>query len=397
MKKYVKFLLSEFKNDSRNMREMDAVSSIYDEIIVICPQKNKDYVNTTHYKVNTYNHYLSKNKFFRFFQIVYSVFFKIPRIILKENPHTMSCQDLFALFIAWWSNLFKIKKIKLVYDSHELEIARNTNGKRGKLAKLLIIKLEKFLMRRASFSIFACDSAALEVYNIHKLKTMPLVVRNIPYKWSIDKNKCETNRSMILKRYSVPVDSFVCLYHGIIGYGRGIENLINAISLTENTVLVIMGMGDEKYIRQIKDMISNISPDKIFIIPAVDVSLLHEYVCIADVGMVTIQAVTLSYYYMLPNKFFENIQSENPIICSNFPEVSNIIEKYDIGITVDPTNVIDIANAIKKLQNDKKLYDKYKNNLINAKEILCWENERIILINEYSKLIKETYYNKSST
>lgn len=396
MKRYVKFMLSEFKNDSRNMREMDSVMSLFDDVIVFAPKKSENYVNVTKYKVHNYNYKMTANKFFRPYQIVYLILFKIPKNLKKLDPTLISCQDLFALLIGWISTLTirKSKRPILVYDSHEFEIGRNTNGKRSCVVNFIIPKLEKFLMRRAAFSIFACDSAALEVQEKYRLKETPLVARNVPYKWLINQEEVRKTRRHIAEKFNLESSTFILLYHGVIGESRGIENLISCLFEIQDIVLLILGMGENEYIQKLKKLsaANNVS-DRVLFLPAVSIEELYKYIAATDVGMITVRAVTKSYYYMLPNKFFENIQSLNPIICSNFPEVSKIIRKYDIGLTVNPDSVEEIKNAVIEMKDNKEMYKRFKYNLLKAKSDLCWENESHILIQKYKEILikKEKY------
>ena len=102
--------------------------------------------------------------------------------------------------------------------------------------------------------------------------------------------------------------------------------------------------------------------------------------------LATFEAITKSYYYSLPNKLFENIQSLTPVICSDFPEMRRIIKKYNIGLTCDPQDISEIARCILLLKEDKKLYEKLEENLKLAKKELCWEEEKKILQEALKKL-----------
>ncbi|MBS4025867.1 MAG: group 1 glycosyl transferase, partial [Clostridia bacterium] len=94
------------------------------------------------------------------------------------------------------------------------------------------------------------------------------------------------------------------------------------------------------------------------------------------------------YYYMLPNKFFENIQSLTPIIGSDFPEIRRIIKGYNIGLCVNPERIDEIANAIEEMRKNREMYSWFKRNLKYAKDELCWENERNVLEEAYGKILR---------
>lgn len=103
--------------------------------------------------------------------------------------------------------------------------------------------------------------------------------------------------------------------------------------------------------------------------------------------MMMISPVTKSYYYALPNKFFESIQALTPMIASDLPEMKYLIEKYKIGLTCKPENVQEIYNCVMRMHNDQALYKSCKENLKAAKAELCWENEKRILMKAYRKVL----------
>ena len=144
-----------------------------------------------------------------------------------------------------------------------------------------------------------------------------------------------------------------------------------------------------EYIEKLKQMAKELNIlDRVLFHHAVHIDSLWQYVGAADVGMVTIPAVSKSYYYMLPNKFFENIQSITPIIGSDYPEIKRVIKNYDIGALVDPENIDEIVAAIEEMRTNDEVYSRLKKNLKRAKEELCWENERVVLKEAYGKILR---------
>jgi glycosyltransferase involved in cell wall biosynthesis len=391
MKRFVKYMPNSFDNASRNKRELAVVNRYGCEIIVCDIDKEQCVKKIDGYTVYRRENKLSKSPLFRKFQILYNWFFKEPQYLRKQKAFCISCHDLLALFIGWLSTLFisKEKKPFLVYDSHEFEIGRHTDGKRGKVAKFLVPKLEKFLMKKCVFSIMVNDSIADEVQKIHQLNERPLVVRNIPNYWDIDKSVCKKRKQEFCQQLGLAEDTFLVMYHGAVMQGRGIETLLDSIKRSQNIALVILGNGDFEYIENLKQLTHQLKiSKKVLFHSAVNIDVLWQYVGAADVGMVTIPAVSRSYYYMLPNKFFENIQSLTPIIGSDFPEIRRIVKGYDIGLLVNPESVDDIVKAIDEMRTDSKMYSRFKMNLMHAKEELCWENEQVILEAAYGKILR---------
>lgn len=316
-----------------------------------------------------------------------SIFSWAAYIRKRKDVNILSCHDLPALVIGYLSNFFKKKKAKLVYDSHEFELGRNK--KRNAVQKWWIRISEGFLIKKCDLVLMVSDCIADEVQRIHHLKTRPYVVRNIPPKWELDFMKAEQIKKMFLEKMHMPEDTCIIMYHGGVAKHRGIENLLEAVSQTEQAAVVILGNGEKGYMEQLKNQCISLGiTDRVLFQRAVDMDKLPFYVAAADIGTSLIEPVTLSYIWSLPNKFFENIQCLNPIIVSDFPEMGRIVDEYQIGLKVDPEKPEEIAEAIKKIKNDRELYLKYKEKLVQAKEDLCWEKEKQKLAEAYQPLFE---------
>ena len=126
---------------------------------------------------------------------------------------------------------------------------------------------------------------------------------------------------------------------------------------------------------------------RLYIHPAVPISELWKYVGAVDVCLMMIQGTSKSYYYSLPNKFFESIQSLTPMVASDFPEMKRIIDKYEIGLTTNPGDIEAMNQCVERMRTDKEFYDKCRNNLLKAKDDLCWENEKEVLKQAFEQYI----------
>jgi len=312
--------------------------------------------------------------------------------IKKFKPDVITCPSIELLMIAYISTLLtrKAERPKLVYDSHEFELGRNV--RRSRFAKWRVKHLERFLMKRVAFSIMVNDSIADEVQRIHNLKERPLVVKSTPPFWKIDPDVCTKRRQEFAKLAGVDSSTFFAMYHGALKKDRGIENFILAIQANPNIIGIILGHGyghnDAVYLEELKRLIA--LPPRVIFLPAVPNENLWEYVGATDVGVHVIQTNVPNHYLCLPNKFFENIQSLTPLVVADIPEMRKLIDKYDIGLTCDQANIESINSALEKMRTDKELYQKFKHNLVAAKKDLCWENEKISLIEAYKKLVQCT-------
>lgn len=303
----------------------------------------------------------------------------------KFHADIISGHDLLGLFIGYLSNFGSRHKAKLVYDSHEFEIGRA--ARRSRLQIWGITHLERFLLKRCAFSIMVNDAIADEVQRIHRLKDRPVVARNVPPYWELDQEELARVRAELLQKLDLPENTFLMMFHGGLYPERGIENLLRAAALVPGTAVVLLGNGQDSYIAALHGLCEDLGiTDKVLFHPAVPVEILRNYAGAANVGICVNSGFHKSYYFALPNKFFENIQSLTPLIVSDFPEMGRIIRDYDIGLAVDPDNLEEIVAAIQRLRDDRKFYVVCKENLKRAKEDLCWEKDQASLREAYRRI-----------
>lgn len=267
----------------------------------------------------------------------------------------------------------KIRNKKLVYDSHELftEVPELINRK---FVKKFWSKIEKIILPKLKNVFTVCDSIA-EIYS-KKYKINVNVVRNVPIY-----SKKTPHKKYTQKKYKI------IIYQGAINIGRGIENAILAMKYLQNYKLWIIGNGD--IFRKIKKLIEkNNLNNKIKLFGRIELEDLPKYTIQADLGISLEENIGLNYYYALPNKIFDYIQAEIPIICSNFPEMKKIIKKYNVGKTINTKSPKEIATQIHNFLETKST-EKLTKNLKIAKKELCWQNEEQKIIEIFNKIKKQ--------
>lgn len=387
--KYVKYMpYHSIRNASRNRRELFAaieygyatsVFSVDKNCEEALLQNNIRVINDGTVKVSS-----SIPKLLRVFSILKNkavVFHKTREL----DADVLSCHDITALLPAYVATRFKKNKPFLIYDSHEFEIGRNK--KRNRVQIWWITHLERFLIKRCVFSIMVNDSIADEVQEIHNLHEKPVVIRSTPEKWVISSDDVQHRRSEYEE--ALPGVRWFLMYHGLLAPGRGIEAIIDVAEGVPGAGVIILGNAtSSSYYKTITEYVNEKGMnDRVYFHPAVPFSELKAYISAADIGLILSDAPTKSYYYGLPNKFFENIQAKTPVIVTALPEMKKIVEKYGIGL-VCPIGDIDKARELVfELINDTKLYQQFISNLEIAKNELCWEEEKGRLVDAWSKYI----------
>jgi glycosyltransferase involved in cell wall biosynthesis len=106
---------------------------------------------------------------------------------------------------------------------------------------------------------------------------------------------------------------------------------------------------------------------------------LYHYTANADLGLSIDKNTNLNYLNSLPNKIFDYIQAEIPILASKLLEVEKIISRYKIGFFINNHSPKHIAETILKSLETIE-FNEMKQNLKTAKNELSWRTEQNSLI-----------------
>ncbi len=392
MLKYLKFMPeNDISKASRNRRELAAANEYgYDCYCYCINNSEKEYDEADAFTVidscfKKPNRTMSKPK--RVF-IILKNFFDYMGELKKIKADIISCHNILAMAIAYFAYLFvpKSKKPKFIYDSHEFELKRI---KRNKLSYWIVKTLEGFLIKRCAFTIMINENIADSVAKIHKVDYKRIIVRSTPVYWNLDEEVSRKMHNEFCDKLQVKRDSFIVLYHGLLTQSRGIEEIYKAMALSDGFYTVMVGdFHSDTYKKKLLAFESEYGiKDRILRFPLQPQNELWKFVSAADCGIVMNNTDNPNYIYALPNKFFENIQSMTPIICTDSVEMARLINEYDIGILSPSGDGEKLAKNIERMRTDKDLYAKFKKNLVRAKSELCWENEKKKFFVAYDKYL----------
>src|SRR5690606_18311715 len=107
----------------------------------------------------------------------------------------------------------------------------------------------------------------------------------------------------------------------------------------------------------------------------------------AFIGLNLLENKGLSYYYSLANKFFDYIQAAVPSLNMDFPEYRHINEQYEVSVLLSELNPEPIDREIKRLADDKDLYERLRQQCLRAKKEYHWEKEQTVLLNLFDDLV----------
>jgi len=362
--------LSSLDNDSRILKSISSA------------QKNNykiDTISKDTKKVFNFSNVNIDYKAKRYFGIpkigICFLWYKIIKILysLPLNKYSiLHCNDLNTLPIGVIVKKLFNKNVKIVYDAHEYET--EMNGLQG-TQKTVTKFLERTLIKHVDKVITVSDAIADEYVRLYNIEKPSLVLNTPPYKRIEKKN-------IFRETFNISKEKIIFLYQGGLSKGRGIEILLDTFKIMNNnqSVIVFMGYGSlESSIIQAQE-----SNDNIYFHKAVSPEILLAYTSSADFGISTIEDTCLSYRYCLPNKMFEYLMAELPVIVSNLPEMRKLVENNNIGTVAEQNTPEGLKKAIDKAITLDKV--ELQKNIQKVKEVYNWEEQEKVLLKVYKDL-----------
>jgi glycosyltransferase involved in cell wall biosynthesis len=292
------------------------------------------------------------------------------------QPDVCHAHDLNALWGA--ARVARQQDALLVYDSHELWRRRNRHGELRPLGRLVDALQERRLIRRVDMVITVSPGIRDWLQRQYRLAVPVEAVRNLPL-------RRQHRDGPPLRELAGVGDERVLMYTGRITSGRGLEETVDALpGLPEDVVLVMLGYGDDLFVRQLHHRADRRGvAHRVRQVPPVTPDQVPAVASQADCALVAIEPVCLSYYFALPNKLFEAVQAGLPVLASDLPDMRTIIDGYQVGRLFQTGRPGEVRDGISALLAD---LDLYKENADRAAAELTWEHESEVLRHAYARL-----------
>ena len=294
------------------------------------------------------------------FRLFFYLLFRKMDLLLANDLDTLPANYLVS----------RIKRIPLVYDSHEYFTGVPELQDR-EIVKGIWKWIEKRIFPNLKY-IYTVSQSIADIYKEEYNREVK-VVRNLSPGWKpVNKPSrselgiAEGKRILILQGSGINIE-------------RGAEEAVEAMLYVENAILLIIGEGD--VMDQLKKSVDQMDlSGKILFINKMSYAKLLEYTSLGDVGLTLDKDTNLNYRYSLPNKLFDYIQARVPVLASKLVEVEKIIRNYKIGELIDSHEPKYIAEKLNFMLDSEDKRREWKKNLEKAAEELCWENEERKLI-----------------
>lgn len=297
------------------------------------------------------------------FYLTYNL--KIFTKILFSRVDVIYANDLDTLLGCWMGSVFRLKP--LIYDSHELFTEVPELLKRP-IAKATWRIQETLFIKRAKSVVTVSEGVANELSRRYKVQ--PVIIRNLPIRKEIETFR-EKQPTLI--------------YQGSLNIGRGLELAIDMMNYLTCYRLLIVGKGDIE-VKLRKLMLDSNLFDRVQFLGQLPPERLRTITPTAWLGLSLEEDMGLNYRYALPNKLFDYIAAQVPVLVSDLPEMRRVVEEYGVGIVAKSRDPRELADQVANLFEEKKKMDSIAANLKKASAVLCWQNESPKLVDVINSL-----------
>lgn len=278
--------------------------------------------------------------------------------------------------------LFKEKYgARILYDAVEVpnyqdrSIAARKGYAENTYAADFIREAEYELIRKADSLISVSDGLAQVVEQQTGAK-LPSVVRNCRFFETI-----ETNLSIREDAKCADGDKVV-LFLNTINYGDGLDEAIEALKELPDTIKFVF-LGGVQKLEGGKNLNVELRKaglfDRCAFVEAREPHALIQYISGADIMAIMRRPTNLNNEISLPNRVFEAISAEVPLVVPDLRDIGKIVSVHDIGEVYAARDPFDMVQKITDALETKRFIE-LKKSLNRAKETLCWEKEQASFI-----------------
>lgn len=352
-------LTNGFDPDPRVYKEAKSLTKLGHKITILCwdregvyvdkPEENLDGIKIVRFFGNAQygSGYKQAFKFLNFKKDVYNY--------LKDKDfEALHCHDFDGLFIGFGIN--KKLKLKLVYDEHDLFYMYfyNRSGFLNKCIYNFIISMEKHMLKKVDIHIVVTPKMK-ELYS--KISKNIYIVNNAPYK------------NLFNNIEKTPSDKLRIGFIGSVRYYDEMKALIDASQKYSKFVqIVVCGRGI--YAEKLAEYSKNFS--NVEIRGTYHINELEELYRNIDITYAFYPGDTATI--SMPNKFYESIITETPVIANKVTEFGYEVCKNNFGYGIDSGNLKDkLQNIIGRLIENPEEKKGIIDNMKRLKNNYFWE------------------------
>ncbi|HET7573778.1 MAG TPA: glycosyltransferase, partial [Solirubrobacterales bacterium] len=262
------------------------------------------------------------------------------RELRRRRPDAVHAHDVAMLAPGWLGA--RLTGAALVYDSHEY--ARGVPY-RERLWAWGVGRLERLLIGRCDGVITVSDGIAERLAADYGLARLPTVVRNVP-----DPGETDPGFEVPELREALGIDpgAPLVLHLGAVARDRGGAALVRAVAAVPDAHLLFLGADDAGFAASLGELAADEgAARRVHFRPSVPVGQIRAHVRRASVGVSLLEDTCENHRLALPNKLFEYLAAELPVVASDLPEIRRALEGRPATALVDPSDPAGVAAGLR--------------------------------------------------
>jgi glycosyltransferase involved in cell wall biosynthesis len=264
----------------------------------------------------------------------------------------------------------------LIYDSHELEAHRNNLW--SKTANEERIAFEERYIHYAKKVMAVSPGCADQLGQIYDLDEVVLL-RNTP------RINNDIEISNVREQIGITEDTKLLLYVGLVTINRGVELILAAMKQLDQCHLALVGPASEVALNKILELADDYGlRDRVHLMGKKHPDGLVEYISTADISILPIRNVCISYEHCLPNKLFESICAGIPVVATDLPDMAKVIRENGVGQVFEDGNVDDLVSVIESVLEHPRRED--MDRLADLRRLHSFVAEGVVLDTIYSEV-----------
>ena len=268
------------------------------------------------------------------------------------------CADFDVVFFILLSNK------RIVWDMHELpEIFM------GSIWRKLILK---YLMKRCKIIIHANENRLnyLRTNNAISNVENHLIIRNFP---NFNDKAQETDDT--LNTFKMWKGDATCIYlQGLNDRSRSAIEAVTAVMNTKGCKGVVVGKFKDDCKQELYNKYGENLNARIFFTGMVPQQITPHYIKECTASLILYKNTSPNNYYCEPNRMFQSIVNDCPVVVGCNPPMRDLVEQYGFGVVLkdDGRDPVIISKALDYVIEN---IDPIKENILRNKTCILWEQQ----------------------
>lgn len=300
--------------------------------------------------------------------VMFAILLLLVGIFRREKPDVIigSSPTLFTAFSCLL--ISKVKRSNFVLEVRDLwpDSLIEMSNKQNRFIVFCLRWIERTLYNKAKLIIVLTKGIEKK---LHEYGVCPKKIFFLPNGIDINSLPSQTKafniREKIRTKAGFSEEDFVFMYSGAHGLANDLNQIIlSAVKLKDcvNIKIVLMGSGSEK--EKLEKEVLKLNLKNIVFLPAVPKEKVYDYLNCADAFILCLKDISL-FKGALPNKLFDYLLYDRPVITTIRGEVEDFLTRYEIGHygNINETGEYYLPTVMRKLAINS--LDKKNANMIN--------------------------------